>query len=1363
MSLTGLIDVVVEDPQLRAALDYVTLPGGGDADLIAPPALRPVLIAALATGAADGTTAIDAGTTGVAGTGASAASDRPFVLAITATAREAEDLTDALGSLLPDPQAAAYFPAWETLPHERLSPRSDTSGRRLAVLRRVVHPDANDPKSGPLQVVATPIRSVLQPLVGGLGQLEPVRLDLGDNADLEDVVTRLVEIGYARVDLVTNRGEIAVRGGILDVFPPTEEHPLRVEFFGSEIEEIRPFKAADQRSLGTSADSLWAPPCRELLLTPTVRHRAKQLASEYPGLGEVLGKMADGITVEGMEAFAPLLADRMELLLDALPPGSLVVACDPERIRTRAADLVRTSQEFLEASWVNAAAGAEIPIDLGGAAFRPITDVRTAAAALGIKWWTITPFAAEDPFNAEDPHAADGPHPAQDLETLKAATTRAARSSRPEPDQVPGGSEDESAGQSPVPAGRELDPADPLAIPGWLGQTAAARRSAQSPARADSAASSGADEADGGRPGLGYDAVGLAGFGLTGPGAGGPSSPWAASAELDSDGREPFWIRASVATAYHGDTVKVISDVRGWLADRWRVVLVTEGHGPAHRLAELLRGAELGARTADLDTPPEPSVAVVATGELGAGFIWPGLKLAVLSETDLAGQRAGGSRDRTRMPSRRRGGIDPLQLTPGDYIVHSQHGVGRYLEMTSRTIQGATREYLVIEYAPSKRGQPPDRLYLPTDQLDEVTRYSGGEAPSLHRLGGADWAKTKGRARKAVREIAAQLIRLYSARVASPGYAYGPDSPWQRELEDAFPYAETPDQLAAIDEIKQDMEKSVPMDRLVCGDVGYGKTELAVRAAFKAVQDGKQVAMLVPTTLLVQQHMETFGERYGPFPVVLKAMSRFQSDGEVAATQAGLADGSVDVVIGTHRLLSPETRFKDLGLIIIDEEQRFGVEHKEYLKSMRTQVDVLSMSATPIPRTLEMGVAGIREMSTILTPPEERHPVLTFVGPYDEKQIAAAVRRELLRDGQTFFVHNRVSSIGRVAARLAELVPEARIAVAHGQMNEHTLEKIMVDFWNREFDVLVSTTIVESGLDIPNANTLIVDRADMYGLSQLHQLRGRVGRSRERGYAYFLFPPEKPLTETAHERLATVAQHTEMGAGMFVAMKDLEIRGAGNLLGGEQSGHIAGVGFDLYVRMIGEAVHEMRGDGAAERPEVRVELPVDAHIPHDYVPGERLRLQAYTAIAAIDSDADLKAVLEELTDRFGAPPTAVLNLLEVARLRFRARAAGLTDIAQQGNHIRFAPVELPESRQMRAQRLYPRTLLKPAVRTMLVPVPKVGSRPAKREAGSGRLNSSAGSASPLAAPALRDGELLAWCEELVEQVFGDQPTGPQSA
>ncbi|HEU5420097.1 MAG TPA: transcription-repair coupling factor [Streptosporangiaceae bacterium] len=1216
MSLSGLLGVISGDPELGNALEHAALRAAGGGDLIAPPALRPVLAAALAA-------------------------DERFVLAVTATAREAEDLTAALSSLL-SPEAVAYFPAWETLPHERLSPRSDTSGQRLAVLRRLAHPDPSDPRTGPLRAVAAPVRSLLQPMPAGLGDLEPVSLAPGQEADLEEVVSRLVEIGYARAELVEKRGELAVRGGILDVFPPTEEHPLRVDFFGDEVEEVRYFKVTDQRSQEIAEDGLWAPPCRELLLTPGVRARAKELAAEWPGLGEVLSKLADGITVEGMEAFSPTLCDRMELLLDYIPEDGVVAVCDPERIRARAADLVATSQEFLEASWVSAAAGGQVPVDLGGAAFRAITEIRSSAAGLGIPWWTITPFAAAP---AADAAAGDGP-------------------------------------------------AD-ISEPGEAG-----------------------------------------------------------------DGRPSFRITAEPAEAYRGDTSRVLADVRRWVSDQWRVVLVTEGHGPAQRLAELLRADGLGVHDSAEDLPdaPAPGLASVATGLLESGFVWPSVRLAVLAEADMAGQRPG-ARQARRMPSRRRGGIDPLQLTPGDYIVHEQHGVGRYLEMTSRTVQGATRDYLVIEYAPSKRGQPPDRLYLPTDQLDEVTRYSGGEAPALHRLGGADWAKAKGRARKAVRDIAAGLIRLYQARMASPGHAFAPDTPWQRELEDAFPYVETPDQLAAVDEVKSDMEKPVPMDRLICGDVGYGKTEIAVRAAFKAVQDGKQVAVLAPTTLLAAQHFATFSERYAPFPVVLRPLSRFQSDREVAETLAGLADGKVDMVIGTHRLLSPETRFDKLGLVIIDEEQRFGVEQKEYLKQLRTEVDVLAMSATPIPRTLEMGISGIREMSTILTPPEERHPVLTSVGPYDEKQIAAAIRRELLRDGQAFFVHNRVSSINKVAARIAELVPEARVGVGHGQMNEHTLEKIMSQFVEREFDVLVATTIVESGLDIPNANTLIVDRADAYGLPALHQLRGRVGRSSERGYAYFLYPPEKPLTETAHERLSTLQQHTGVGAGMHIALKDLEIRGAGNLLGGEQSGHVAAVGFDLYVKMIGEAVRELRGDGPAERAEVRIELPVDAHIPHDYVTGERLRLEAYTRIAAIDTPADITAVREELTDRFGPVPDQVESLLTVARLRALARRAGLTDITIQGNHIRFSPVELPDSKQVRVQRLYPRTLLKPAVRTMLVPVPR--GAPGTR-AGSGSARAGTGQTVSLGAPPLRDTDLLAWCEELIESVLGDAAAEPKA-
>ncbi|MFD8381308.1 transcription-repair coupling factor [Streptomyces sp. NPDC059679] len=1159
MSLTGLLDAVVRDPALAEAVQAAANGGRHHVDLVGPPAARPFAVAALARSAG-----------------------RP-VLAVTATGREAEDLAAALRSLLP-PDGVVEYPSWETLPHERLSPRSDTVGRRLAVLRRLAHPSKDDPAAGPVSVVVAPVRSVLQPQVKGLGDLEPVSLRSGQSADLEEIVDGLAAAAYARVELVEKRGEFAVRGGILDVFPPTEEHPLRIEFWGDDVEEIRYFKVADQRSLEVAEHGLWAPPCRELLLTEEVRRRAAALAEEHPELGELLGKIAEGIAVEGMESLAPVLVDDMELLLDVLPAGSMAVVCDPERVRTRAADLVATSQEFLQASWAATAGGGEAPIDVGAASLWGIADVRDRARELGMMWWSVSPFAADEDIDDDDA-------------TLK--------------------------------------------------------------------------------------------LGMRAP------------------------------ETYRGDTARALADTKGWLADGWHTVYVTEAHGPASRTVEVLGGEGIAARLDGDLAEIKPSVVHVACGSIEYGFVDPGLKLAVLTETDLSGQKAAG-KDGARMPARRRKTIDPLSLQAGDFIVHEQHGVGRYIEMVQRTVQGATREYLVVEYAPAKRGQPGDRLFVPTDQLEQITKYVGGEAPTLHRLGGADWTKTKARAKKAVKEIAADLIKLYSARMAAPGHAFGADTPWQRELEDAFPYAETPDQLTTIGEVKEDMEKSVPMDRLICGDVGYGKTEIAVRAAFKAVQDGKQVAVLVPTTLLVQQHFGTFTERYGQFPVVVKALSRFQTDTEAKAVLEGLRDGAVDIVIGTHRLFSSETKFKDLGLVIVDEEQRFGVEHKEQLKKLRANVDVLTMSATPIPRTLEMAVTGIREMSTITTPPEERHPVLTFVGPYEEKQIGAAIRRELLREGQVFYIHNRVESIDRAAARLREIVPEARIATAHGQMSETVLEQVVVDFWEKKFDVLVSTTIVESGIDISNANTLIVERGDNFGLSQLHQLRGRVGRGRERGYAYFLYPPEKPLTETAHERLATIAQHTEMGAGMYVAMKDLEIRGAGNLLGGEQSGHIAGVGFDLYVRMVGEAVADYRasleaGGEPEEAPlEVKIELPVDAHVPHDYAPGERLRLQAYRAIASASNEEDIRHVREELTDRYGKLPEPVENLLLVAGLRLLARACGVGDITLQGSNIRFGPVELRESQELRLGRLYPRSVVKPATKQVLVPRPataRIGGKP----------------------------------------------------
>ncbi len=1169
MSLQALTARVADDPCLAAVLERARTSKFSTLDLTAPSALRPFLAAVLAAGREVGAA-------------------KP-VLVVTATAREADEIESAVKSLI-DPARVVGYPAWETLPHERLSPRSDTVGRRLAVLRRLLHPGESGASTTPIRVVVAPVRSVLQPQVKGLGHLEPVVLREGDEADLEDVIRRLAAAAYHRVDLVERRGEFAVRGGIVDVFSPTEEHPVRIEFWGDTVEEIRSFAVADQRSLETAEPVLWAPPCRELLLTPEVRSRARVLAAEHPELREMLDKMAEGHAVEGMESLAPALVDDMEMLVDLVPSDAVVLVCDPERVRARASDLVATSQEFLRASWAAAAGGGQAPIDLGAAAYRSLGDVRARALAGGRSWWTVSPFGLDPTMQ-----------------------------------------------QSGLDVSRQIEP-----------------RSSQ-PLRTE-----------------------------TGE---------IVSVDVDTASSvESRTIDIVAAPNYRGDTVSAVSDISAFVKAGRSVVLVTEGHGPGERLVEVLKEHDIAARMVD-----EPStraivgVVEVVQGSLASGFIAEAINLVVLTGDDLTSQRTT-VKDSRRMPSRRRKQVDPLELRTGDYVVHEQHGVGRYVEMLQRSVGGATREYLVIEYAPSKRGQPPDKLFTPTDQLDLVTRYVGGEQPTLDRLGGADWGKRKGRARTAVRQIAAELIKLYAARQATRGHAFGPDSPWQRELEDAFPYVETPDQLASVDEVKRDMEQPVPMDRLICGDVGYGKTEIAVRAAFKAVQDGKQVAVLVPTTLLVQQHQQTFTERFAGFPVIVRPLSRFQSDVEAKEAVSGLAAGSVDVVIGTHRLFNSEIKLKDLGLIIVDEEQRFGVEHKEALKQMRTAVDVLSMSATPIPRTLEMAITGIREMSTITTPPEERHPVLTFVGGYDDGQITAAIRRELLREGQVFYIHNRVQSIDKVAAKIRQLVPEARVATAHGQMKEHQLEQVMLNFWERKADVLVCTTIVESGLDVANANTLIVERADLLGLSQLHQLRGRVGRGGERAYAYFLYPPEKPLTETAHDRLATIAQHADLGAGMAVAMKDLEIRGAGNLLGGEQSGHIADVGFDLYVRLVGEAVAEYRGDTLVEEPEVKIELPVDAHLPHDYVPSERLRLEMYKRLAEVRSPEQLEEVRVELVDRYGALPDSVENLLAVARLRIKARRAGLTDINAQGNYVRFTPVELSDSTRVRLDRLYPKTV-----------------------------------------------------------------------
>ncbi len=1157
-ALSGLAALACADKSFREVRERR---GEQRLDITAPDAARPFLVSCLAADA-----------------------DAPL-LVVSANGREADDLTAELAEMLDDADAVAQFPSWETLPHERLSPSADTVGQRLAVLHRLANPGDR-----PLRVVVTTVRSLVQPMAPGLGDVATVTLREGIEVDFDGLLAQLVEMAYERVDMVGRRGEFAVRGGILDVFPTTADHPVRVEFWGDEITEMRAFSVADQRSQPeVEATEVRIHPGRELLLTEKVRTRASDLAAENPDdttLSEMLGKLAEGIPVEGMEALIPALVDgEMQLLTEVVPAGTRVLVLDPEKVRTRAADLSKTGAEFLEASWTAAAMGANAPIDgrsgvgidLEASAYRPLDDVRAATLEAGRPWWTLSPLSTGS---------------GDELEL----------------DLVPG----------PAPRGDERE------------------------------------------------------------------------------------IAATFA------------QLRAHVSDGKTAAIVVAGKGTAQRVGERLSEAEVPYVIAEPGHRPEPGEVAVFGATLRNGIVCADAGLVVVTEADLTGTRVANVRDGRKLPAKRRNQVDPLALTAGDLVVHDQHGIGKFVEMIERTVSGARREYLVLEYASSKRGQPADRLYVPMDALDQLSRYVGGEQPSLSKLGGSDWQNTKRKARKAVREIAGELVQLYAARHAAPGHAFGPDTPWQQEMEDAFDFTETIDQLTVIAEVKADMERPVPMDRVVVGDVGYGKTEIAVRAAFKAVQDGKQVAVLVPTTILAQQHLQTFTERMSGFPVRVRGLSRFTDAKESREITEAMAKGEVDIVIGTHRLLQTGITWKDLGLVIVDEEQRFGVEHKEHIKSLRTHVDVLTMSATPIPRTLEMSMAGIREMSTILTPPEERHPVLTYVGAYAPKQVAAAIRRELLRDGQVFYVHNRVSTIDKMAKDISNMVPEAKVVVAHGQMGEDQLERTVSGFWNREYDVLVCTTIIETGLDISNANTLIVDRAENLGLSQLHQLRGRVGRSREPGYAYLLYSPDRPLTETAYDRLATIAQNNELGAGMAVALKDLELRGAGNVLGAEQSGHVAGVGFDLYVRLVGEAVEAYRAaaDGqpveTQETGEVRIDLPVDAHIPVEYVDSDRLRLEAYRKLASAGDDAAVDAVLVELTDRYGPPPVETTRLASIARLRLRCRERGIAEIGLAGQGVKISPLPLLDSEQVRLRRLYSSATYRATTSVVTLPIPRTG-------------------------------------------------------
>jgi transcription-repair coupling factor (superfamily II helicase) len=1152
----------------------------------------------------------------------------PVVLIATPTMREAENLAHDLGAFA-GPESVDLLPAWETLPFERISPAVETMGRRMRAMWHLRHArrsaegeapdgDASSTSVGPRLVVA-PVRALLQRLGPRVEDTEPIRVRAGQEIDPDELVRRLVEAGYRREYQVEHRGELAVRGGIVDVFGSTADAGVRIDLWGDEVERLTHFDVGDQRSIG-DIDYVEFFGCRELVLTDAVRDRARLLARESPVARDVFDRIAEGLLFDGMESWLPWLTDEEHLFTDLLSPEARVVLVEPRRLRDRASEL--------------------------------IAEEESLADALASTW--VTP-------GEPAPGAPGASGPAHSVPRLHLPFDRLLSRS--------------PALLSSVIA--VADAPDTVSIPtsGWP-------------------------------PVLG-DAAALV----------------KRLSDLSGDGYRVVIAADGVGSARR---IKAVLDEQGLSADLVESVGGSDPAAPGftpvrdnnlNRLGGGGAGEQARSGAQDGSALRRPGVHITVA-QLERGTVFPNSKLAILAEPDITGRRRP---HRVARPRQRaiEGFFD--DLAPGAFVVHHIHGVARYGGLVKRNLGGAERDYLLLEY----RGG--DKLYVPSDQIDAITPYSGGDHPSLNRLGGSEWQKQKARVRAATREIARELVQLYQLRASIEGHQFAQDTPWQAEMEQAFPYPETVDQLKAIADVKADMEQPTPMDRLVCGDVGFGKTEVAIRAVFKAVQDGFQTAVLVPTTLLASQHLQTFADRFAPYPIRVEMLSRFLTAAEARKVVKGLADGSVDVVIGTHRLLGSDVQFKRLGLLVVDEEQRFGVSHKEAIKMLTTGVDVITLTASPIPRTLELSLTGIRDLSLINTPPSERQPILTYVGEYDERAVAEAIRRELLREGQVFFVHNRIQDIEPTTRRLQELVPDARIAIAHGQMDEGSLEQVVLDFWQGRYDVLVCTTIIESGIDMPTVNTMVVDRADMLGLGQLHQLRGRVGRGDRRAYAYLLFPPDRVLSEQSYERLRTIGEHTELGSGFKIAMRDLEIRGAGNLLGNDQSGHIAAVGYDLYVRMVSEAVSELKGEPIRIPVEITIDLPIKASLPDSYVGREDLRLEAYRRLVEVREQSAVDDLRQEWLDRYGPLPNAAQALLAIGRLRAECSRTGVTEISAgvarpgtPGNPgrlgevvVRLSPLRLPVSAQVRLGRLHPRAIWKEEPNQLIVPLASGEDLPAR--------------------------------------------------
>jgi transcription-repair coupling factor (superfamily II helicase) len=1148
VSLRSLLGLAQDDPGgARLARE------GGHAFVSA--SLRPYLIAGLAE----------------------SSGPRP-TLVVVGDDRAARELAADLRAWLA-PRRVRYYPSRGVTYESHLTPPAHLIGLRVAALDALLAERSTAERVGGPPVVVVSAVALSEKVPDPALRPRSFTLRRGELLDLEECANELVAAGYERADQVEERGQFALRGGILDIFPATEERAVRVDMFDVEIESLRWFSTFTQRSLGE---------VQEVEIAP-----AAELAAEYRELAEIAA-LEDASERPDIAELLPV--ERFGALLDLLNAGSEGEGWGTEVIVAAEEEL----DPVLHDHW---------------------SDVCAAF------------------------HDADAHHLYVSPEEVRAALGQRTRI--------------------------------------WLSSLAADQELQLRAQSADTAARSLAEA----EPQLeklvrsGYRTV------VTFPHRGEGERAAYNLARLKAT-----WMGAPPTPGRHaGETPEA-----GTAGDSGSAVMLE----PSSPMA----GVDVTA------APLEPSLRF-AVASLREGFIAPSLKLAVFPEHRLLRRRRAERPEASGDGRPRRGALRSFtELRTGDIVVHEDHGVARFAGFETRTIAGVTRDYLYLEY------QGDDRVYAPTEQLAKISRYlgAGGDHPPLSKLGGSRWEAMKSRARRAAQELAGELLSLYAERRRRAGHSFEPDSEWERELEQRFPYTETPDQRDAIEAVKADMEGPRPMDRLICGDVGYGKTEVALRAAFKAATQGKQVLMLAPTTILAQQHFGTFSERLADYPVTIDHVSRFRTPAEQKEAIAGFAKGGVDILIGTHRVLSRDVRAKDLGLLVVDEEQRFGVKQKELLRQLKLKVDVISMSATPIPRTLQMSLAGLRDISVIETPPEGRRPVRTYVGEYEEELVRGAIMREHERGGQAFFMHNRVESIDETAERLRALCPRVRFAVAHGQMGEGELESVMMDYLRGGAEVLVCTSIIESGIDIPQANTLIVEHADAFGLAQLYQIRGRVGRSRERAYAYLLYDSAAALTPEAAQRLSALSDYTELGSGFKIAMRDLEIRGAGNLLGDEQSGHVAALGFELYMQMLDEAVREGGADGEDRTPEeelpepVRLDVNVDAYVPPDYVPYEQAKIEIHRRVAGALEVADVERLREELEDRFGPVPEPLANLLALQRARIKLGQAGARAVSFRGDRLAVTPIDLDSARARRLREQLPEALYESGRSQVSVRVPREG-------------------------------------------------------